>query len=184
MALILVFHNDATGGERDANYNIQVIIGDGSEARSRTIETGRVEKHNRGDGWAVLVRTFLDSRPEGAAGRTRIAELERQLAQQVQRTADCSGEVAVQTNRANDLELVARLKEAPAADTACTVCRADYPATGQQTGPVWQVFGRGFRICKRCVRAGRDARRDQGSESRMKGLEKGITARRIEDIER
>lgn len=34
----------------------------------------------------------------------RIAELERQLAQQLQRTADCSGEVAVQTNRANELE--------------------------------------------------------------------------------
>lgn len=62
MALILVFHNDSTGGEEDANYNVRVMVGDGTELRTRDIAGGRVEDHNRGDGWEALVRRFLDER--------------------------------------------------------------------------------------------------------------------------
>lgn len=65
MALILVFHNDSTGGEHDANYNIQVMVGDGTAARTRTIAGGRIEGHNRPDGWKPLVQKYLDSLPEG-----------------------------------------------------------------------------------------------------------------------
>lgn len=63
MALILVFHNDSTGGETDANYNVQVMVGDGTPARTRDIAKGRVEGHDRADGWAALVRRFLDEHP-------------------------------------------------------------------------------------------------------------------------
>lgn len=62
MALILVFHNDSTGGETDANYNVEVMIGDGTAERTRTIAKGRVEGHDRGDGWEALTRRFLDER--------------------------------------------------------------------------------------------------------------------------
>lgn len=44
--------------------------------------------------------------------------------------------------------------------TRCTLCRADYPTTGQHVGPAWLQWGPGYRICKRCYNAGRDARRD------------------------
>ena len=60
MALILVFHNDGTGGETDANYNVQVMVGDGTVERTHTIATGRVEGHNRSHGWSELVRQFMD----------------------------------------------------------------------------------------------------------------------------
>lgn len=47
----------------------------------------------------------------------------------------------------------------PPQDTRCTVCREDYPQTGQHTGPSWLLWGKGFRVCKRCVQTARDARR-------------------------
>lgn len=43
--------------------------------------------------------------------------------------------------------------------TVCTICREDYLRTGLQAGPVWEVWGPGFRVCRRCRGAGRDARR-------------------------
>jgi hypothetical protein len=46
-----------------------------------------------------------------------------------------------------------------AKDTRCTVCREDFPATGQQTRPVFEIIGPGFRICRRCRGAGKDAKR-------------------------
>lgn len=43
-------------------------------------------------------------------------------------------------------------------DITCKVCRTKYSSKGQHAGTVW---GPGYHICKRCVQAGRDARRDR-----------------------
>jgi hypothetical protein len=56
MALILVFHNDGTGLDHDANYNVEIRIND------RVIESGRLEHHVRSQGWAALVQRYLDHR--------------------------------------------------------------------------------------------------------------------------
>lgn len=40
----------------------------------------------------------------------------------------------------------------------CVVCRTFYTDKGQQAGNVWGVWGPYYQICKRCVRAGRDAK--------------------------
>lgn len=50
MALIIVFHNDGTGTETSANYNVGVFI------NKRQIAKDRIEGHNRADGWERLVR--------------------------------------------------------------------------------------------------------------------------------
>jgi hypothetical protein len=44
-------------------------------------------------------------------------------------------------------------------ETRCTVCRADYPSTGQHAGVPFLAWGPGYRVCKRCVTVSRDARR-------------------------
>lgn len=41
----------------------------------------------------------------------------------------------------------------------CVVCHTVYSDKGQQTGPVWGIWGPGIRICKWCVQAGRDRAR-------------------------
>jgi hypothetical protein len=64
MALILVFHNDQkTLGpiRKDASYNIEVFVGNGGRD-SLSIAKGRVEHHQRSDGWEALVQRFLDER--------------------------------------------------------------------------------------------------------------------------
>jgi len=62
MSLILVFHNDQpknTGPlKNDANYNVTVMVGDGGP-NSTILAEGRVEGHQRSNGWRVLVRRFL-----------------------------------------------------------------------------------------------------------------------------
>lgn len=55
MALIVIFHNDSTGTDTSANYNVRVLVGDGTAAKSHTIAIERVEGHNRADGWRVLL---------------------------------------------------------------------------------------------------------------------------------
>lgn len=65
MALILVFHNDFKGdGElpEDSAYDVQVLVGDGTKEGSHLIADGRIEHHNRSDGWEKLVSTFLRQR--------------------------------------------------------------------------------------------------------------------------
>lgn len=52
-------------------------------------------------------------------------------------------------------------------DNRCTVCRYDYPTGGMQAGPVWGVFGPGYKVCRRCVEAGRDERRRTEREIRQ-----------------
>ena len=69
MSLILVFHNDGTGGQEDANYDVQVLIGDGTTNGSRAIAAGRVEGHDRATGWVELVSTFLDQQHRFKYGR-------------------------------------------------------------------------------------------------------------------
>jgi hypothetical protein len=51
----------------------------------------------------------------------------------------------------------------PQDDPACLVCKQVYPTTGQQTRPVWGITNpsMGYMICRRCVDAGRDARKRQ-----------------------
>lgn len=54
MALILVFHNDSTGADKAANYNVDVMV------NTRIIARGRVEGHPRNEGWKALVQKFLN----------------------------------------------------------------------------------------------------------------------------
>ena len=62
MSLILVFHNDGTGHDTVGNYNVRVMIGDGTVEHTRDIAGGRVLNHDRLSGWEPLVRHFLDDR--------------------------------------------------------------------------------------------------------------------------
>lgn len=62
MALIIVFHRQPPGPDDAANYNVEVLIGDGTNSGSRTIERGTVDKHNRDDGWVALVQKYLNER--------------------------------------------------------------------------------------------------------------------------
>ena len=50
MALIVVFHNDASGTDESANYNVTVYV------NQRVIATDRVEGHNRAQSWRELIR--------------------------------------------------------------------------------------------------------------------------------
>lgn len=54
MSLILIFHNDGTGLWPDVgNYNVKVMV------NQRMIAQGRVENHQRNEGWEKLVEKFL-----------------------------------------------------------------------------------------------------------------------------
>ena len=59
MALILVFVNKSNLAPV-SDYDVQVLVGDGTPARSKTIAAGRIVGHTRADGWEILVRRFLD----------------------------------------------------------------------------------------------------------------------------
>jgi len=50
-------------------------------------------------------------------------------------------------------------------ETRCTICREDYPTTGQQTRPIWEVWGPGYRVCHRCRQAALDAKRNVAHET-------------------
>ncbi len=62
MGLILIIHNDGTGTDDSANYNVTVRVNE------RVIATRRVEGHNRADGWEELVRRIVEPKEE-AGGR-------------------------------------------------------------------------------------------------------------------
>lgn len=66
MALIVVLTN-ISGLAPVSDYNYQVLVGDGSEARSTVIAHGTVYGHERADGWEALVEALLDDQtmPEG-----------------------------------------------------------------------------------------------------------------------
>jgi len=71
VALILCFHNDGSGSDAAANYNVEVLIGDGTARGSRTLIRGRVEGHDRADGWERLVLQFLMHSISNPEERTR-----------------------------------------------------------------------------------------------------------------
>lgn len=62
MALILVFVNKSNLADT-SDYDVRVLIGDGTPERSHTIHTQRVEGHRRADGWQMLVQKFLSHAP-------------------------------------------------------------------------------------------------------------------------
>ena len=64
MALILVFHNDGKSDTDVCDYNVRVMVGDGTEERSHTLELGRFVGHKRSDGWAALVNAYMKQRDE------------------------------------------------------------------------------------------------------------------------
>lgn len=56
MALIVVFHNDSTGGQEIGNYNIKVYINE------TCIYTDRFEGHKRKRGWQKLVHDWINGK--------------------------------------------------------------------------------------------------------------------------
>ena len=52
--LTITFHNDGTGSVEVGNYDYCVYVND------MIIQSGRVEGHNRREGWKELVRHFAD----------------------------------------------------------------------------------------------------------------------------
>ena len=65
------------------------------------------------------------------------------------------------------LRALGDIEPRPEQANRCTVCRYDYPTTGQQAGPVWSAWGPGYRICRWCVQAGRDERRNRERASAL-----------------
>jgi hypothetical protein len=59
MALILCFVNKSALAEI-SDYNVEVLVGDGTSKGSYTITKGKVKGHRRSEGWKVLVQQFLD----------------------------------------------------------------------------------------------------------------------------
>lgn len=60
MALIIVFQNVSQLAPI-SDYKVQVLVGDGSPERSKTLYAGVVKGHTRDDGYLALVRLFLES---------------------------------------------------------------------------------------------------------------------------
>ena len=59
VALIVVIHNDATGDDEHSNYDVSVRVTI-TPTRLKTIWSGRVEGHRRGDGWPALLRQLAE----------------------------------------------------------------------------------------------------------------------------
>lgn len=59
MALILVFVNKSNLASV-SDYDVEVMVGDGTAAHSRTIHRATVKAHTRDDGWKALVQRLLD----------------------------------------------------------------------------------------------------------------------------
>ena len=58
MALIVVFVNKSNL-EPVSDYDVHVMIGDGTPKGSRTIYRGEVTEHTRSDGWLELVAKLV-----------------------------------------------------------------------------------------------------------------------------
>lgn len=62
MALIVVIQNKTELAKDGwADYEYQVLVGDGTLARSRVLASGKVKRHYRPDGWLPLVRRVLEA---------------------------------------------------------------------------------------------------------------------------
>lgn len=59
MALILVFVNKSELAAI-SDYNVEVLVGDGTYERSKRISVGKVVGHVRDHGWKALVQKYLD----------------------------------------------------------------------------------------------------------------------------
>lgn len=57
--LIITFHNDGTGGQTNANYDVKVSVTAAPE-RLVPLWAGRLENHNRALGWEELVRRLAE----------------------------------------------------------------------------------------------------------------------------
>jgi len=66
MALIVVLVNKSDLADI-SDYEYQVLVGDGTPARSKTIAAGRIEGHRRDDGWQPLVARVVQQQQEGGA---------------------------------------------------------------------------------------------------------------------
>lgn len=62
MALIVVLQNVSELAPV-SDYKVQVLVGDGTVERSRTLYAGEVTGHPREDGWQALLRALVDSLP-------------------------------------------------------------------------------------------------------------------------
>jgi hypothetical protein len=56
--LIVLAHNDGTGSNESANYNVEVRINEG------TIWKGRIEGHDRSEGWTTLLYRIANAGKE------------------------------------------------------------------------------------------------------------------------
>ena len=63
LALIVVITNKSDLAPV-SDYNYEVLVGDGTKQRSKTIARGQVKGHRRDDGWKKLVQLVLEG--EGA----------------------------------------------------------------------------------------------------------------------
>lgn len=63
MALIVVLVNISDLAPV-SDYKYEVLVGDGSKDRSKTIANGIVKGHKRDDGWEPLVQKLLDERKQ------------------------------------------------------------------------------------------------------------------------
>ena len=79
MALIIVLTNQSALAPI-SDYNYEVLVGDGSPARSKTLASGAIRGYQRSAGWQALVQQLLDEQPDSAAGTLQTAL--RQLIQQ------------------------------------------------------------------------------------------------------
>lgn len=66
MALILIFHNK-THLAPISDYDVKVLVGDGTPARSKVLYTGEVCGHPRKESWQALVRRLLKDLPDPEA---------------------------------------------------------------------------------------------------------------------
>lgn len=52
--LIIYIHNDGTGTESSSNYDYEINV------NLKQIAGGRIEGHNRSDGWITLLKMLID----------------------------------------------------------------------------------------------------------------------------
>ncbi len=60
MALIIVLTNKSNLASV-SDYKYEVLVGDGTPARSKILASGTLRGHERSDGWVTLVRQLLDT---------------------------------------------------------------------------------------------------------------------------
>lgn len=58
VSLILILTNKSALAPT-SDYNYEVLIGDGTVERSKTLARGEIKRHVRADGWKVLVRRVI-----------------------------------------------------------------------------------------------------------------------------